>query len=175
MSEAIELDFSDVKDFGNPARNVVKGNYLLKVNKISKETSKAGNPMWVVDAEFVDGVNAGETIREYLALTEKALFKVKSWLDAVHGQTLPKKKIKLPNTSAALQTKFGGRIYGAHVDAGDPRIDNQGNEVTYPEIKYHMFAALVKGEQAPDVEEKVEEKAADDVSEQLAAFDLDSL
>lgn len=174
MSEAIELDFSDVVDFGNPARNVPKGNYLLKVRKISKETSKAGNPMWVVESEFVDGANAGETIREYLALTDKALFKVKSWLDAIHGQTLPKKKIKLPNTSAALQSKFGGRVYGAHIDNGDPRIDNSGNEVTYPEVKYHMFAALVKGEQAPEAEE-TEEPAKDELGEQLAAFDLDAL
>lgn len=185
----VELDFTDVKDFGNPAKDVDKGNYLLKVQTIEKQTSKAGNPMWVVTAEFVEGKHQGETIREYLALTEKALFKVKSWLDAVHGQTLPKKKIKLPNTTPELQKKFGGRVYGAHIDDGDPRTDSSGNTVTYPEIKYHMFPALVK-EQAKDAESVTEEvttstpteepkeapaEDSNDTAGQLESFDLDSL
>lgn len=189
MSEntTVELDFTDVKDFGNPARNVDKGNYLLKVQSIEKQTSKAGNPMWVVTAEFVEGAHQGETLREYLALTEKALFKVKSWLDAVHGQTLPKKKIKLPNTTPELQKKFGGRVYGAHIDDGDPRTDSNGNTVVYPEIKYHMLASVVK-----DAKESASETVTDstpteepkeapakeestDTAGQLEAFDLDSL
>ena len=189
MSEntTVELDFTDVKDFGNPARNVAKGNYLLKVQTIEKDKSKAGNPMWVVTAEFVEGPHAGETLREYLALTEKALFKVKSWLDAVHGQTLPKKKIKLPNTTPELQKKFGGRVYGAHIDDGDPRTDSSGNTVTYPEIKYHMFPALVKEQAKEAAPEKVTDSTpteepkeapaeeSTDTAGQLEAFDLDSL
>ena len=193
MSEptTVDVDFSDVKDFGPPrAKNVAKGNYLLKVVKIEKSLSKAKNPMWIVDSEFVDGPHQGEGMREYLTLTEAALFKLKSFLDAVSGKTLPKSKIKLPNTSEALTKKFGGKIFGAHVDDGDPYTNNNGDVVTNSEIKYHMFPAVVKDNAevaeavtastpkaapAPAPAEEAEEAPAGDTSDQLEAFDLDAL
>jgi hypothetical protein len=183
----VEIDFSDVKDFAPLARNVAKGNYKLKVVKIEKGTSKAGNPTWIVDSEFVDGEHAGQQIREYLTLTEKALFKVKSFLDAIHGQRLPKKKIKLPNTSAELTKKFGGKIFGAHIDDGDPYTNGNGETVTKSEIKYHLFAAEVDAQKAQPAAEAVVESTpatpapaeeapvSGDVADQLESFDLDEL
>lgn len=195
MSDQIELDFSDVKDFAPVARNVPKGNYLLRVEKIDVDKSKAGNPMWIVDSSFVDGAFAGQQIREYLTLTEKALFKVKSWLEAVLGQPIPKKKMKLPNTAADLNKRFSGKIFGAHIDDGDPYVNNNGEEVTKSEIQYHLMAKDVqRGQTAQSAEETVtastptEEKPAaepetetaaeepsGDVADQLESFDLDSL
>lgn len=193
MSETIELDFSDVKEFAAWAKDVPKGNYLLKVVAVEAKQSSNSNPMWVVDSEFVDGAYAGERIREHLTLTEKALFKVKSWLDAIHGQNLPKSKIKLPNTTAELQKRFVGKVYGAHVADGDPYVNGNGETVTKSEIKYHLFAKEVAGQKAAPSAEQVtastpesaptaEPVAADepetpsgDVADQLESFDLDNL
>jgi len=194
VSDAIELDFTDVKDFAPIAKEVPKGNYLLKVDKIELSKSKAGNPMWVVDSVFVNaGPHQGQTIREYLALTEKALFKVKSWLDAVHGKTLPKKKIKLPNTTASLLKQFGGKVYGAHIDDGDPYTNDEGVTSTRSEVKYHLFPALVDEASnqtpaaevvasTPAPEEEPPANAPDsapevatDVATTMEEFDLDSL
>lgn len=192
----VEIDFSDVKDFAPIAKDVPKGNYLLKVDKIEKAESKSGNPMWVVDAVFLEpGPFQGQTIREYLALTEKALFKVKSWLDAIHGKKLPKQKIKLPNTTAALEKAFGGKVYGGHIDDGDPYTNDEGVTSTKSEIKYHLFAKEVEAQkkqapaaevtastpepeaaepdEAPAAEET--EGATTDIAGQMEAFDLDSL
>ncbi len=196
MSDVIELDFTDVKDFAPIAKGVPKGNYLLKVDKIELSESKAGNPMWIVDGVFVNaGPHQGQTIREYLALTEKALFKVKSWLDAVHGKTLPKQKIKLPNTTAALVKQFGGKVYGAHIDDGDPFTNDEGVTSTKSEVKYHLFPALVDeaANQKPAAEviastpteaapapaaapaPTPEPEGPTDVATAMEAFDLDSL
>lgn len=199
MAETIELDFSDVQEFAPIAKGVPKGNYLFKVKKIEASTSKQNNPMWVVDAEFVDGPWAGQTIREYMALTPAALFKVKSFLEAI-GLNVGKKKVKLPNDTATLQKKFGGKVYGGHVDDGDPYTDNNGNPQINSEIKYHLKASEVQGQsdgqaaaaeattpepepdEAPAEEESTTpqdapegEEAPTDTAEELEEFDLDGL
>lgn len=204
-NETIELDFGDVKEFAPRAKGVAKGDYLMKVAKIEASTSKADNPMWVVDAVFVDGPHAGEQIREFMALTEKALFKVFGWLQAVEGKQLPKKKIKLPNNTAALTKRYHGKVFGAHVDNGDPYTDDNGNEVVPSEIKYHLYAKDVGNRGAPAPKEQVTastpepeadadggdenpppptettndtpdpEEPSGDVASQLESFDLDSL
>lgn len=204
MGKSIELDFSDVQDLQPFARNVPKGNYVLKVKKIESTTSKNGNPMWVVDSEFVDGPFAGQILRERMALTEKALFKVKGWLESM-GFNVGRKKVKLPNTSEDLMKQFGGRTFGAHVDDGDPYVDSNGNERINSEIKFHLKADEVKAQAATteEAEEAVTEEAPKqespakaseetdesttededeeettkqkDVADQLASFDLDNL
>lgn len=190
MSDTIEIDFGDVKDFAPIARNVPKGNYVLQVSKIEAGTSSNNNPMWIVDSSFVDGPNAGQTIREYLALTEKALFKVKSWLEAL-GIPIGKKKVKLPNTTAELTKKFVGKTYGAHVDEGDPYTNDKGETSTKSEVKYHMPAKEVAAAQAaaqavtapaptpaptPEPAVTPEPQApVGDVADQLESFDLDDL
>jgi len=163
--ETIDLDFSDVQEFAPFARNVEKGDYLLKVQSIKADTSNAGNPMWVVDAVFVEGRHQGETIREYLALTENALFKVKSWLEAL-GKNVGKKKVKLPNTTPKLMKAFAGKTYGAHIDEGDPYVNNEGEEVTKSEVKYHLKPSEVRARRsepsAEDVLDSSDEEPEDD-------------
>ena len=186
------------------ARNVPKGNYVLKVKKIEATKSKAGNPMWVVDSEFVDGPFAGQIIRERLALTEKALFKVKGWLESM-GFNIGRKKVKFPNTSEDLMKQFGGRTFGAHVDDGDPYVDSNGNERINSEVKFHLTVEQVKAQAATaeeasaEVAEEPAEEPAEaapeaapesttegeseaeeteeqkDVASQLESFDLDNL
>lgn len=192
-TETIELDFGDVKEFAPIARNVEPGAYVFKVAKIELTESKAKNPMWVVDAEFVEGRYAGQTIREYLTLTENALFKVKSFLEA-QGLNVGKKKVKLPNTTPALTKAFGNKLFGGHVDDGDTYVNAQGEEVTRSEIKYHLTVNEVRRirSQAPaeavtaptpepetsaPAEESTETNAeeATDVADQLESFDLDAL
>lgn len=202
MAKTVELDFSDVQDLQPFARNVPKGNYILKVKKIEATTSKNGNQMWVVDSEFTEGPFAGQVIRERLTLTEKALFKVKGWLEAL-GFNIGRKKIKLPNTSEELTKQFGGRVFGAHIDDGDPYVDSNGNERINSEIKFHLKAEEVKAqaataEQAQEAvqepegeapaepedapaapaegsEEEAPSETEKDVASQLESFDLDNL
>lgn len=159
-TETVELDFSDVQDLQPFARNVPKGNYLLKVKKIEVATSKNGNKMWVVDSEFLEGAFAGQVIRERLTLTEKALFKVKGFLEAL-GFNVGKKKVKLPNTNEGLTKQFGGRTFGAHIDDGDPYTNSNGEEKVNSEIKFHLKEAEVRAQQttAPDVTAPPEQAA----------------
>lgn len=202
--DTIELDFGDVKELGPRSPRVPEGDYLLRVEKVEQDTSKAGNPMWVVHSVYVDGEFAGKPApREYLALTEKALFKVFSWVQAVKGQRIPKRKLKLPNTTPTLTKAFGGKVYGAHIADGDPRVDDEGNEKVYSEVKWHLFAREVqekrqqKAQSAEDVtastpepeddeepdtaaeetadESDEEQSEGGDVADQLESFNLDDL
>lgn len=189
MSDTLELDFSGVKDFAPRVKDVPPGNYVLKVAKIEASKSKAGNPTWVVDSVFVDGPFAGSQIREYLTLTENALFKVKSWLEA-QGLNIGKKKVKLPNNTPDLTKQFVGKVYGANIGDGDPYVDDKGETHINSEIKYHLTVTAVKAAAAAPAAETVtapspepaaapEALAADeptgDVADQLESFDLDSL
>ena len=199
-NDVIELDFSDVKDFAGSVK-VPKGDYKLKVQSIELGTSKAKNPMWTVKSQFLTGPEAGATITERLALTEKALFKVKSFLEAL-GVTVGKRKLKLPNTTEGLQKLIGGKEYGVHIDDGDPYTNNQGETKVNSEVKYHLkpaeFAsraalgaanpvtvtqteptappvsseAAVETVTAPAAEP---DAPAGDTADQMESFDLDSL
>lgn len=142
-TETVELDFSDVKDFAPIAKGIPEGNYVLQVKKIELKDSKKGNPMWVVDSAFTAGKYEGQQIREYLTLTTDALFKVKSWLEAL-GLNIGKKKVKLPNSTASLQKNFGGKTFGAHIADGDPWTNEEGVTSVKSEVKFHMKASEVK-------------------------------
>jgi hypothetical protein len=74
-------------DFTEALKNrgvVPDGEYLAQVASISKETSNAGNPMWVVDVEIIEPEQyMGAQLRDWMALTPAAAWKVIDFLEAL--------------------------------------------------------------------------------------------
>lgn len=181
---AVEIDFTNVKDRPGNVR-VPKGDYKFKIAKVDDAAkSKAGNPMWVFDQEFLEGPSAGRVLRDYISLTPQALFKLRDLLEAL-GYKVGKKKIKVD------PKKLVGKTVGAHVQDGEP-YGERGTVKS--EIGYYLPVAEVGPVPDPDEESvagdkdddnepadvnlessKVEEDESSDAADDLEAFDLDSL
>lgn len=173
---AVELDFSNVKEFQGRTR-IPEGDYAFKIVSIDTKTkSKAGNPMWTVDLDVIGPSQEGKRLKTYLALTEKALFKLRDLLESI-GLKVGKQKIKID------PQKLVGKTVGANVRDGEPYgekglisseiayfipVDEVGNDVAAATESLSDAVAATDDEVAEEADEA-------DVSDQLAEFDLDAL
>lgn len=94
MSEPIIIDLTNYKD--RVGSRVPEGDYNVVVDDVELDKSKAGNPM--VNVWF--RINApgsavdGQTITDRLTLTEKAMFRVVGFMQAI-GLPTPKKRLQV--------------------------------------------------------------------------------
>lgn len=175
---AVELDFTNVKEFAGRPR-IPEGDYAFKIASIDTKTnSKAGNPMWTVELDVIGPSQEGQRLKTYLALTEKALFKLRDLLESI-GLKVGKQKIKID------PQKLVGRTVGANIRDGEPYGEKGliSSEVAYfipvDEVGNDVAAStddLSDGKADSDDTSDAEEASGDgDVAEQLAEFDLDDL
>lgn len=75
----IDQSTEDVKEFDgqNFGPNVPPGEYILSIVGLEQDTSKAGNPMIVVEFSVADGDYAGQTLKGWYTLTDKAMGRIK--------------------------------------------------------------------------------------------------
>lgn len=74
---------------------VPEGDYRAKILSIKQDTSQAGNQMLVVTYQGLDGAMKGKKVKDYMALTTKASWKVRGWLKALGAKT-PESEFDLP-------------------------------------------------------------------------------
>lgn len=110
MSEFI-LDLSNYKD--RVGARVDPGRYRVRVDDAEMDKSKAGNPMVNLWLTIQGGEFEGMTLTDRLTLTERSLFRVVGFMQAI-GMPTPKKRLKLSTD------KFVGRILDVDVEDGDP-------------------------------------------------------
>ena len=80
----MRLDFSGVKSF----EAVPAGSYHVQVTSFTEETSKtSGNPMLKLELTIQTGEFTGQKVFTNLSLQPQALWKLKSFLDAVGMET----------------------------------------------------------------------------------------
>ena len=77
----INLDFSNVT--GGNFEPIPAGDYVLEIENIEEQVSKAGNNMLNITFNVAEGEYAGRKIFEFYVLTEKALWKMKDLLIAL--------------------------------------------------------------------------------------------
>lgn len=117
----IIVDLSNFRD--TTGARVEPGRYRVVVEDVDVTTSNAGNPMvnlWlriISPAEF-----NGSTLVDRLTLTEKAMFRVVNFLQAL-GMPTPRKRIQIN------PRKFIGHTLDVDVDDGDPYRGNIRSEV----------------------------------------------
>lgn len=96
----INLDGADLSSKMIPA-----GDYYAYVSELTKETSKAGNPMVVWSVTIWGGEQEGKTMKSYTALTPDALWKFAENCAAVNYPMPEDKRIKFGDLKkAALRT-----------------------------------------------------------------------
>lgn len=117
---ALTFDFTNYKD--TSTAHVAPGTYHAEVTDFEETTSKAGNAMFVVYLEIIEGPHAGQQIIDRLPQTEKAMFRSAAFLQAL-GVKIAKKKIAL-NPKSLI-----GRPVDIVVEDGEPYNGRVRSEV----------------------------------------------
>lgn len=117
---ALTFDFTNYKD--TSTAHVAPGTYHAEVSDFEETTSKAGNAMFVVYLEIIEGPHAGQQIIDRLPQTEKAMFRSAAFLQAL-GVKIAKKKIAL-NPKSLI-----GRPVDIVVEDGEPYNGRVRSEV----------------------------------------------
>jgi hypothetical protein len=110
MAEHV-IDLTNYRD--KVGTRVTPGRYTVVVEDAESDKSRAGNPMINLFFRVQGGQHDGATIVDRLTLTEKALFRVVGFMQAL-GFPTPKKRIKV-NTN-----QFVGRTLQIDVEDGEP-------------------------------------------------------
>lgn len=150
MSEKLIIDLTNYKD--RQGAKVTPGNYTVVVDDVESTKSNAGNPMVNIWLRIVGTEFDGQTIVDRLTITEKALFRVVSFMNAI-GIPTPKKKFQID------VKRFLGKTLEVSVDDGEPY-----NNVVRSEVRaYYRSAKKVTSEEVADLDDL--QAAADEAEE----------
>ncbi len=70
-------------DEGSSKFHIPEGEYRMRLIDLDKDTSKAGNPMWIWTFAVVKGEHEGAELKTYTALTPAAMWKLTEVLEAL--------------------------------------------------------------------------------------------
>lgn len=163
---AFTFDFTNYRETGSA--QVPAGTYRARVNDFEETESKAGNAMFVVYLEIIDGPYTGKQIIDRLPQTEKAMFRSAAFLQAL-GVKIAKKRIAL-NPKSLI-----GRPVDILVEDGEPF-----NGRVKSEVREYLRATkpAAKDEPAADLPDEDDESAAEAAPAEAAeedTFDVDAL
>lgn len=150
-STNMTIDLTNYKD--RVGSRVPEGTYKVIVEDVEPDTAKSGNPMVNLWLRIHGGDYDGQTITDRLVLTEKSMFRVVGFLQAL-GIPTPKKRLSLDIS------KFVGRSLEITVRDGDPYNGRVKSEVS-------GYARL------PQKAAKASEADIDDVSDEPTDYDED--
>lgn len=120
MADDLIVDLTNYKDrVGN---RVAPGRYTVVVEDAESDTAKSGNPMVNLWLRVQGGEFDGATIVDRLVLTEKSLFRVVGFMQAI-GLPTPRKRFKMNVRS------FVGKTLDIDVEDGDPYNGRVKSEV----------------------------------------------
>lgn len=107
----ITLDLTGYKD--RMGERVAAGRYRVMVEDVEQDQSKQGNTMINMWLRIVGGEFNGSTIIDRLVITDKSLFRVVAFMQAI-GLPTPKKRFTLDIS------RFKGKILDVDLEDGDP-------------------------------------------------------
>lgn len=119
-SDNVVVDLSNYKD--RVGARVAPGRYRVQVEDVEASQSNNGNPMVNLWFRIVGGEFNGQTIVDRLTITEKSLFRVVGFMQAI-GLPTPKKRLNL-NIRA-----FNGKTLDIDVADGEPYNGRVKSEV----------------------------------------------
>lgn len=149
MADELIVDLTNYKD--RVGTRVDEGRYTVIVEDAESDKSKQGNPMVTLWYRIQDpgGEFDGATLIDRLTITDKALFRVVGFMQAV-GLPTPKKKFRL-----RISTLIGKRLQ-VEVEDGEPY-----NGRVKSEIRGYLKVASKK----KDVDEDDDDLDLDDLAE----------
>lgn len=166
MSDELVIDLSNYKD--RVGTRVIPGTYRVQVEDVELTESSNKNPMVNLWFTIIDGEFQGQTLTDRLVLTEKSMFRVVGFMQAI-GLPTPKKKLKINIR------QFVGRVLDIEVDDGEPYNGRIRSEVRgYTKVPGAATAAadIDEGDDTPETAEA--QVASSDVTLD-DSLDLDSV
>lgn len=140
MTDSIIIDLSTYKD--RTGATVPAGRYTVIVDDAEVATSKSGNQMVNIWLRIVGGDYDGQMLLDRLVLTEKSMFRVVNFLQAVNVPT-PRKRLQINLRQLLRRSLF------VDVEDGEPYMGRVKSEV-------RGYAPLPRSQQtadAPDFDE----------------------
>lgn len=196
MSDDLIIDLTNYKDrVGN---RVVPGRYTVLVEDAESDTARSGNPMVNLWLRVQGGEFDGATIVDRLVLTEKSLFRVVGFMQAI-GLPTPRKRFKINVRQLVGKTldievedgePYNGRVKsevrgymripggGASAEAATDLDDLDTEDAGEFSAEALDEAAADTTEAAPAAEAKTEEKPAakaEESSDDAVEIDLDEV
>lgn len=107
----ITIDLTNYKD--RVGARVKPGRYRVQVEDVEETTARSGNTMINLFLRVVGGEFDGSNLMDRLVLTEKSMFRVVGFLQAI-GYPTPKKRLAIDIE------KFVGKFLDVDVDDGEP-------------------------------------------------------
>lgn len=149
-NDKIVLDLSNYKD--RVGTRIAEGTYRVVVEDAEMDKSKAGNQMINVWFRVQGGDFDGATVTDRLVLTEKSLFRVVGFMQAI-GLPTPKKRLQLS------LSQFMNKTLDITVEDGEPYNGRVKSEV-------RGYARVAKAEKASGAD--LEDLEAPDAAEEPA-------
>lgn len=132
------VDLTNYKD--RVGSRVPPGRYRVVVDDVEPDRSSAGNPMINLWLRIQGGEFDGQTLVDRLTITEKSLFRVVGFMQAI-GLPTPKKKLQIQ------PRKFVGQKLDVDVDDGEPYNGRIKSEVRgYVRIPKSQQASVEEGD-----------------------------
>lgn len=119
-NDKIVLDLSNYKD--RVGTRIAEGTYRVIVEDAEMDKSKAGNSMINIWFRVQGGDFDGATVTDRLVLTEKSLFRVVGFMQAI-GLPTPKKRLQLS------LSQFTNKVLDITVEDGEPYNGRVKSEV----------------------------------------------
>lgn len=116
----VTIDLTNYRDT-NGSR-VDEGTYTVYVEHAEMDKSKAGNDMILLNLQIQGGEFDGQTLVDRLTLTDKALFRVVNFMQAL-GYPTPKKRVRIN------LAQFVGKYLQVEVEDGEPYMGRVKSEV----------------------------------------------
>lgn len=151
--DSLVIDLSNYKD--RVGSRLPEGDYKVQVEDVEMSQSSAGNSMINLFYRVIGGEHADATLIDRLVLTEKSLFRVVSFMQAI-GMPTPKKKVRVS------PRKFIGKVLMVTVEDGEPYMGRVRSEVRqHSRVK----SSESVGEDLPDLDGSAMSDDADDLPE----------
>lgn len=175
------IDLSNYRD--RNSAQVPEGTYVAQIEEIESGKSRAGNPMWTVYWRYVGGDVDGLPLVDRLTISDKAMFRVVAFLNAL-GIKTPNKRIQVDLArfvgKKALVTVADGEPYNGTVKSEvkqyarfKTRAVDSKDEFEALETEDEAAPATEPTEDAPKTEEAPKAEAPD--TSDALDLDLDDL
>ena len=151
---SIKLDGRKMQ--GGGSIRIPEGDYVAKIATVERATSQQDNPMIVIQFEILEPEKfAGKRIKDRITLTEKAMWRAGSLLDALEIKYPKTKEFTLPFE------KILGKTLGITVADGEPY---QGRVKS--EVKDYLDEETARAASDEDLEDEDEEEEDEDTEEE---------
>lgn len=144
----------DLRNFRDTSGSRVEpGRYRVQVEWAEETQARSGNTMITLGLNILGGEYNGSTLVDRLVLTDRSLFRVVAFLQAI-GIPTPKKRLSISTD------KFVGKVLEVNVDDGDPYNGTVKSEVRgYVKVTQQEKAADAD---LPDSDDDGEDSAPED-------------